>query len=150
MRWKIAAVAALALVGGGTWLALAQTGDALPGYRDPQVIAQGVALYDAHCAACHGADLEGQPDWRSRDADGYLPAPPHDATGHTWHHSDAVLLHITRVGSAAAVGGGYLSRMPGFSDTLTDPQIRAILSYIKSTWPDRVIEHHNRLNAAEG
>ena len=51
----------------------------------------GRALYEQHCAACHGANLEGQPDWRSPDESGLYPAPPHDETGHTWHHDDAML-----------------------------------------------------------
>ena len=55
---------------------------------DAQVLATGKAVYERHCAACHGANLEGQPNWRSRDPSGRLPAPPHDASGHTWHHPD--------------------------------------------------------------
>ncbi|ETH75168.1 cytochrome C domain protein, partial [Bordetella pertussis STO1-CHOC-0008] len=27
---------------------------------------RGQAIYQANCAACHGARLEGQPDWRQR------------------------------------------------------------------------------------
>lgn len=97
----------------------------------------GAALYQENCASCHGANLEGQPDWRSRDTAGRLPAPPHDATGHTWHHADDILFRITRDGTAAVVGRGYESNMPGFGDALEDAQIHAILEYIKSTWPDR-------------
>lgn len=97
----------------------------------------GAALYQQNCASCHGAELQGQPDWRSPGPDGRLPAPPHDATGHTWHHGDDILFRITRDGTAAVVGGGYESDMPGFGDALTDAEIRAILDYIKSTWPER-------------
>jgi len=97
----------------------------------------GAALYQQNCASCHGAELQGQPDWRSPGPDGRLPAPPHDATGHTWHHGDEILFRITRDGTAAVVGGGYASDMPGFGDALTDAEIRAILDYIKSTWPER-------------
>jgi hypothetical protein len=78
----------------------------------PGQIALGRAVYDAHCAACHGAELEGQPDWRTPLPSGRLPAPPHDASGHTWHHPDAVLFRIVRDGAAAVVGGGYESDMP--------------------------------------
>lgn len=61
----------------------------------------GRALYVEHCAAYHGVDLEEQPDWRSPDANGFYPAPPHDETGHTWHHDDAVLIdYIARGGQA--------------------------------------------------
>ena len=101
----------------------------------PDLVERGAVLYQQHCASCHGANLEGQPNWRERDADGMLPAPPHDMTGHTWHHSDALLFDVTKLGSTAIVGDDYMSNMPGFAETLSDSDIWAILSYIKSTWP---------------
>ena len=57
------------------------------------VVTHGAQIYAAACASCHGADLEGQPNWRFRNADGRLPAPPHDETGHTWHHDTIALFH---------------------------------------------------------
>jgi mono/diheme cytochrome c family protein len=119
-------------------------------HEDARVVAQGQAIYVDHCAACHGANLQGEPDWRRRDADGYLPAPPHDETGHTWHHPDAQLFALTKYGVAAVVGQGYRSRMPGYGGVLSDDEILAVLAYIKSTWPDRVIEIHDRINAEAG
>lgn len=98
----------------------------------------GETLYQENCASCHGANLEGQPDWRSRLPNGRLPAPPHDASGHTWHHPDRVLIDITRRGTAAIVGNGYESDMPGFEGVLTDQEIADIIDYIKSTWPERI------------
>ena len=98
----------------------------------------GELLYRENCASCHGADLEGQPDWRSRLPSGRLPAPPHDGSGHTWHHPDRALFDIVKRGPAAIVGDGYESDMPGFDGTLTDAEITAILDYIKSTWPERM------------
>lgn len=109
----------------------------------------GAALYQQRCASCHGAELQGQPDWRSPGPDGRLPAPPHDATGHTWHHGDDILFRITRDGTAAVVGGGYESNMPGFGDWLSDAQIRAILDYIKSTWPERQRAHQHEITRRE-
>ena len=118
-------------------------------YTDSDAVARGETLYGEYCAACHGADLSGEADWRVPDDQGYLPAPPHDATGHTWHHPDAQLFAITRHGTAALVGNGYKSRMEGFGDTLSDDDILAVLAYIKSTWPPGIIARHNAINAAQ-
>ena len=101
----------------------------------------GAALYARHCASCHGAALEGQPDWRSPKADGTYPAPPHDATGHSWHHDDAMLRdYVTRGGQAVLdeMGVEFLSAMPGFGEVLRPAEITAILDYITSTWPERI------------
>lgn len=102
-----------------------------------EVVSQGRQIYANQCAACHGAELEGQPDWQSPLPSGRLPAPPHDASGHTWHHPDEVLFRIVKEGTAAIVGGVYESDMPGFGDILSDAEIRAVLAYIRSTWSER-------------
>lgn len=104
----------------------ARSGEAEPGH----------ALYLANCASCHGANLEGQPDWMKRLPTGRLPAPPHDETGHTWHHSDKQLFTIVKFG-LAAISPGYESDMPAFEGVLTDAQIEAVLDYVKGTWPER-------------
>jgi len=100
-------------------------------------VRMGERLYQENCASCHGANLEGQLDWRSRLPNGRLPAPPHDASGHTWHHPDRVLFDIVKRGPAAIVGAGYESDMPGYEGVLTDDEITSIVDYIKSTWPDK-------------
>ena len=102
---------------------------------DRELVARGSEIYSQSCASCHGANLEGQPNWRVRKADGTLPAPPHDETGHTWHHSDEHLFRLTKLGTAAVVGGDYRSDMRGFADELDDTDIWAVLAYIKSQWP---------------
>ncbi|WP_068300882.1 cytochrome c [Pararhodobacter sp. CCB-MM2] len=128
----------LALVAGGWWVA---------SRLQAQVrIGEGRVLYAETCAACHGAQLQGQPDWQRPGPDGRLPAPPHDASGHTWHHDDALLFRITREGSAAVIGNGYESNMPGFAGVLTDDQIRAVLAYIRSTWPAQERAYQRALN----
>ena len=100
----------------------------------------GQTLYVENCASCHGVDLEGQEDWRSPGDDGVLPAPPHDETGHTWHHPDSLLFNYTKLGGKellAAQGIEFNSGMPGFADTLSDLEILNVIAYIKSTWPER-------------
>jgi len=111
------------------------------------MLAQGQRVYVAHCAACHGAQLEGQPNWRERGPDGRLPAPPHDASGHTWHHPDEVLIRITREGVAqVAQLKDYVSAMPVYEGVLSDDDIVAVLSWIKSQWPAEIRAKHDQIN----
>ena len=115
---------------------------------DAKVVAQGQSIYQTHCAACHGAKLEGQPNWRERDDKGLLPAPPHDASGHTWHHPDEVLVRITKLGVAKAANlKDYASAMPIYEGVLSDKEIVAVLSWIKAQWPAQIREKHDQMNA---
>lgn len=107
-------------------------------------LAMGKALYREHCQSCHGDELQGQPNWQIRKADGRLPAPPHDETGHTWHHPDQILFDLTKYGPAAMAGQGYQSDMPGYEGILSDDEIRAVLNYIKSTWPEEIRREQER------
>mgnify|MGYP006393665931 CR=1 FL=1 len=151
MRRPLYALAGLALLAGPAAflvIGLDRGGDT-PLLRpdDPDEIALGRRVYDAECASCHGADLQGQPDWQSPGADGLMPAPPHDATGHTWHHPDAMLFALTRDGLGAVLrDSDYESGMPAFAGQLSDDEIRAALSFIKSTWPDEIRAAHDEIN----
>lgn len=113
---------------------------------DPDVVALGKEIYADSCASCHGANLEGQPKWRSRGADGRLPAPPHDETGHTWHHDGDTLFRLTKYGTGALIGDpDYPSNMPIYEGVLADDEIIAVLSYIKSTWPKEIRDRHDEM-----
>jgi mono/diheme cytochrome c family protein len=105
---------------------------------DAAGISQGQTIYQTHCAACHGVNLEGQPDWQTPNEDGSFRAPPHDATGHTWHHSDAVLLEAIRLGGARVPANLGASAMPAFAGVITEIEMTAVLTYIKSTWPQDI------------
>ena len=102
---------------------------------DAKKVALGERLYVQHCASCHGARLEGQPQWQRRLPNGRMPAPPHDESGHTWHHPDNVLFGITKGGLVPPhAPAGYESDMPAFGAKLSDDEIWAVLAYIKSHW----------------
>ena len=103
-------------------------------------VALGQKIYAEQCASCHGKNLEGEKNWKRPAANGGLRAPPHDATGHTWHHSDKVLFEITKYGGQRFAPPSFKSNMPKYSDVLSDAEIRAVLAYIKSKWPPRVRE----------
>ncbi|MEO1458413.1 MAG: cytochrome c [Pseudomonadota bacterium] len=112
---------------------------------DAADLRRGAALYEEHCAACHGADLEGEPDWQTPKPDSTLPAPPHDDSGHTWHHPDSMLFDYTKLGGAETLRRmgvtGVESGMPGFADILSDDEIRAILDFLKSRWSPRMRDY---------
>ncbi|WP_066340843.1 c-type cytochrome [Azohydromonas lata] len=115
---------------------------------DRLLVGKGERIYQVRCAACHGANLEGQADWREPDVNGLMPAPPHDESGHTWHHPDEQLFKLTKLGIAKAAGlKDYKTAMPAFEGVLSDEDIVAVLSFIKSRWPASVREKHNRMNA---
>ncbi len=109
---------------------------------DDRDIRNGSHLYQEHCASCHGVQLEGQPNWQQPGDDGLLPAPPHDETGHTWHHDNQLLFNYTKLGGTALLEArgvtGFKSGMPGFTELVDDDGIWDILAYIRSTWPDEV------------
>jgi mono/diheme cytochrome c family protein len=102
---------------------------------NPADIAIGQQLYAQHCASCHLPNLAGQPNWKKKLANGKYPAPPHDDTGHTWHHRDEVLVQITLNGGD---GTGDMSHgdMPAFKDKLTAQQVLQILAFFKSRWSE--------------
>ncbi len=102
---------------------------------DSEQVRRGAALYAANCAACHGSRAEGQPNWKTPKVDGSYPAPPHDASGHTWHHGDGTLFKIVQGGGSSLNIPKLNSKMPGFGETMTDEEIIAVLTYIKSLWP---------------
>jgi len=111
-----------------------------------QQVLKGQSVYGKTCAVCHGKNLEGQEDWKKRKPDGRLPAPPHDETGHTWHHPDDHLFRVTKIGVTAILGGTYPSDMPGFEGVLSGEEIWAALAFIKSKWPPKIRNRQKRMN----
>ncbi|NYT62806.1 cytochrome c [Alcaligenaceae bacterium] len=119
-----------------------ESGPAFIDPADTNLVMQGKVIYANNCASCHGESLQGQPDWRQRLPSGRLPAPPHDKTGHTWHHPDAMLVDIVKNGlvPGKTAPPRYESDMPAYGDVLTDEEIVAVITYIKSTWPPKVLQ----------
>lgn len=114
--------------------------------NDASLVSLGQKIYLQNCASCHGVKLEGQKNWQTRDDEGYLLAPPHDETGHTWHHTDEYLFLMTKYGIEKIIGKKYPNNMPAYEDILSDKEIIAVLSFIKSSWPKKIQEIHNNIN----
>jgi hypothetical protein len=113
---------------------------------NPELVASGKQLYNQYCASCHGVNMEGKPNWKVSQPDGSLPPPPHDSSGHTWHHPDSVLIEITTNGGDPTL---YNTKMPGFGDQLTQTEIEAVLETIKSNWGSEEREYQWWLTARE-
>jgi mono/diheme cytochrome c family protein len=86
-------------------------------------VAQGRAVYERYCAACHGASFERRPPGQT--SPGVLANTIADRT-------DAELFGITKYGGQAEGAGGA---MPAFGGVLSDSEIRAVLAYIRSFPP---------------
>ena len=150
LRLGLGGLLVVLLMAAGTYVLGARSQLAPDGLRpdDPQVVNAGARLYTQHCAACHGTRGQGQPDWRERGPDGLLPAPPHDESGHTWHHPDAQLFAITKYGLAKLIQQpDYQTNMPIYDGVLNDSEIIAVLSWIKAQWPKETQARHDQANA---
>lgn len=141
------AVAIVCALGLGAWAYHAATADADDGFlrwQDARIVDAGSRLYGAHCAGCHGT-LDGTAS--ALVADARLHGPAHDETGHSWQHPDFALFRLVRDGVAEA---NCLpvdpDRMPIFKDVVSDAELVAILSYIKSTWSDEIRRDHDQVN----
>ena len=116
--------------------------------QNNELVLQGELLYSKHCASCHGKNLEGQPNWKSRNENGRLPAPPHDETGHTWHHDDQLLFELTKFGMVPPnIPDGYESDMPAYENILSDDEIWAVLYFIKSRWPEEIRKRQKNMSS---
>jgi mono/diheme cytochrome c family protein len=105
-----------------------------PPLFDTEQVKSGRAIYQQHCASCHGANAEGAPNWQERDAQGELPAPPHNAEGHTWRHSDSDLYAMVSKGWRNPFNKSMRLTMPAFRDALTPEQIYTVIGYLKTLW----------------
>ncbi|MDP1715722.1 MAG: c-type cytochrome [Anaerolineales bacterium] len=141
-RRRVSWLAILVLILGAVFLAYQQAGQEtrpvvinqtavppLPTLK-PEKVSQGEILYAQYCAKCHGANLEGAANWKQSLPDGSLMPPPHDSSGHTWHHADELLIGIIENGGDPV----YNSKMPLFKDQLSRDETAAILEFIKSKW----------------
>ncbi len=94
--------------------------------RQEELIRHGRRIYRGNCAACHGLTGQGR------------IGPPHNHTGNTWEHADGELMSI--------VLEGRNRRMPAFQEQLTEAEIEAVLTYIKTMWDDDQREYQRGLN----
>ena len=102
-KLRFATMAAVALLFVGIYCAQGQS--------------SGVDVYNAKCKICHGADLKGDtPGGKMTHAQ---PLDSPEAV----KKSDADMIATTRNGK---------NKMPAFAAKLSDPQIKAVIAYIRT------------------
>lgn len=107
---------------------------------DPDVVARGEEVYAASCVQCHGGANGGEIS--------DIP-PPHNAEGHTWHHGDCQLEDIVRDGLPPRPGASGQEVMPAFRDELTEAEIDAVLTYVKTWWTSEQRQDQAATTSAE-
>lgn len=106
-------------------------------------------MYMTGCSSCHGRHLEGQALWQLMDQYAGRRAPPHNATGHTWQHSDEALFYKTKYGRFPTASPHAVFYMPAFTGRLTDQDILAVLAFIKASWPVGIRASQAMLNPGQ-
>ena len=102
---------------------------------DAALVSNGQVEYAHYCGSCHGRNLQGQALWQLQDQYVGRRAPAHDASGHTWQHSDGNLFQMVKFGRFPDAPKDAISYMPAFAGSLSDTEILAVLAFIKSRWP---------------
>ena len=101
----------------------------------------------AFAPAVTGAISKASPIGRQKLPLGNFPAPPHDETGHTWHHADQWLFEIVKYGGKYHAPPRYRSAMPAYQEMLSDAETWAVLAFIKSRWPAAIRAQQEQQNA---
>lgn len=96
-------------------------------------IERGHQLFRQNCAACHGANAQGAPNWSRPGPDDQYPPPPLNGTGHAWHHPKRALLSTIQNGTIR-LGGN----MPAWKEKLSIQDSEDIIAWLQSLWPDEL------------
>ena len=113
------------------------------GRFDAASIARGAALYDEHCAQCHGPQAQGHPDWQTPSDGSFAAAPPLNGSGNDWKRSRGELIAVIRDGVKRKGGEAV---MPGWEPRLNARDIDDIVAWFQSLWPPQVYESWYKAN----
>jgi mono/diheme cytochrome c family protein len=105
------------------------SGAALPMAESSLLMALGKTVYDARCASCHGADGAGMP-----------PQYPPLASNQSIQMESAVnpIRMVLNGGlPPATLGNPQPYGMPPFAQILSDDEVAAVVTYIRSAWGNR-------------
>jgi mono/diheme cytochrome c family protein len=95
----------------------------------PPATAAGQKVFDANCAGCHGSNGQGAP----------AIFPPLAANPYVAGDVRRII-HTVKFGLNGKIvvkGKKYDGQMPAWQGTLTDPQIAAVISYVRASWGNK-------------
>lgn len=102
-------------------------------WYSPEQVERGALVFQQNCAACHGKQAEGAPNWQKTGPDGKYPAPPLNGSGHGWHHPLRILFQVIKNGSPGAQGN-----MPAWKEKLSEDEMVAAIAWFQSRWPEEI------------
>lgn len=98
-------------------------------------------VYTKECAVCHGAALEGNPEWRQSLFGNLDHAPPLDGRGRATEQPDRTLIKTIRRG--VTPGEGHIGTLK--TSRFTEQEAREMLQWIKRHWSKRERRSQSRL-----
>ncbi len=146
-RWVCSATMLLALAGCSEEevpRATATVVSPTPLMRDPafsvERVTRGAALYQEHCAQCHGPEAQGHPDWQNPEV---AAAPPLNGTGNEWKRSRQEL--VARIKNGIERKG--VPVMPAWKGRLSDEDVGDVIVWFQALWPADVYQGWLKTNA---
>lgn len=112
---------------------------------EPASLARGAALFEQHCALCHGPQAQGHPDWQTPSNGSFAAAPPLDGTGNDWKRSRAELIASIQNGVKRKSDNEMV--MPAWKGRLKEQDVEDMVNWLQSLWPAEVYEAWNKAQA---
>ncbi|WP_419163079.1 c-type cytochrome [Candidatus Palauibacter sp.] len=97
----------------------------------PQAVPDGMALYEAGCASCHGSDGRGAASDRIAFDD---PLPDLTDCSFASREPDADWIIVSKAGGPIR---GFSDVMPAFGEAFDDDQLQAVMDHIRTFCTDR-------------